>query len=87
MGGPTYRCFNPGSKDTNSRNPKPSDVGLFGVLPGIAGTFMANEVLKIITGTGEVLSGKILFFNIFNNTFRTMTIKSVPENHNIGAKL
>ncbi len=87
QGGPTYRCFNPPSKDINSRNPKPSDVGLFGVLPGIAGTLMANEVLKIITDTGEVLSGKILFFNIFNNTFKTMTIKNVPENHNIGARL
>lgn len=87
QGGPTYRCFNPGSKDANSRNPKPADVGLFGVLPGIAGTFMANEVLKIITGAGEVLSGKILFFNISTNTFRTMNIKSVPENHNVGANL
>ncbi len=87
LGGPTYRCFNPLSINPHLKNPSPSDIGLFGVLPGIAGTFMANEVLKILTGTGEVLSGKILFFNIFNNTFRTMTIKNVAENHNIGAIL
>lgn len=85
--GPTYRCFNPRSQNINKKNPKPADVGLFGVLPGIAGTYMANEVLKILTGSGEILSGKILFFNIFNNTFRTMTIKNVPENHNIRAIL
>jgi sulfur-carrier protein adenylyltransferase/sulfurtransferase len=87
QGGPTYRCFNPRSQNSNIKNPKPADVGLFGVLPGIAGTYMANEVLKILTGSGEILSGKILFFNIFNNTFRTLTIKNVPENHNIGAIL
>jgi molybdopterin/thiamine biosynthesis adenylyltransferase len=87
MGGPTYRCFNPISSNKNPRNPKPEDVGLFGVLPGITGTYMANEVLKIITQTGEILSGKVLLFNIFNNTFRTIAVKNVPENHNIRANI
>jgi molybdopterin/thiamine biosynthesis adenylyltransferase len=67
-GGPTYRCYNP-FESTEFKNPSPSDVGLFGVLPGIAGTFMANEVIKIITETGEILSGKVLLINILNNTF------------------
>ena len=31
-------------------------LDLFGVLPGITGTYMANEVIKIITETGEVLA-------------------------------
>lgn len=55
--GATYRCYNP-QKDDNFRNPMPKDVGLFGVLPGIVGTYMANEVIKVITGTGEILQGK-----------------------------
>ena len=65
------------------RDPLPIQVGLFGVLPGIIGTYMANEVIKIITEAGEVLSGKILLINIFNNTFSTIKINNNPENHNI----
>ena len=33
-GGPTYRCYNPAAPDKNYKNPAPSQVGLFGVLPG-----------------------------------------------------
>jgi adenylyltransferase/sulfurtransferase len=82
-GGPTYRCYNPSAENKSFNNPLPSGTGLFGVLPGIVGTYIANEVIKIITETGEVLSGKVLFINIFNNTFRTFSVKNIPENHNI----
>ena len=82
-GGPTYRCYNPQTKNTDYKNPHPADVGLFGVLPGITGTYMANEVIKILTGTGNVLSGKILLINVFNNTFYTFSVINNPENHNI----
>jgi adenylyltransferase/sulfurtransferase len=83
MGGPTYRCFNPSGTSESYKNPVPAQVGLLGVLPGITGTLMANEVIKIITGTGDILSGKILIFNIFNNTFRTFAVNNIPENHKI----
>ncbi len=82
-GGATYRCYNPDKQEMNFKNPAPSQVGLFGVLPGITGTLMANEVIKIITETGDVLGGKVLFFNILSNTFRTISVKSIPGNHNI----
>jgi len=82
-GGPTYRCYNPETTAGDYKNPAASEVGLFGVLPGITGTMMANEVIKIITETGDVVSGKILIFNIFNNTFNTFTVNNIPENHNI----
>ncbi len=82
-GGPTYRCYNPYIESKEFKNPAPAEVGLMGVLPGITGTFMANEVLKIITGSGEVLSGKVLFFNILNNSFFSITIKNKLENHSI----
>lgn len=85
-GGPTYRCYNPQSK-SDSRNPSPAAVGLLGVLPGITGTYMANEVIKIITETGELLAGKILLFNIRNNSFRIFNVKNIPGNHNIKAIL
>ncbi len=49
---------------------KTEDIGLVGVLPGIAGSLQANEVLKIITGYGEVLSRKLLVFAINENRFQ-----------------
>jgi molybdopterin/thiamine biosynthesis adenylyltransferase len=82
-GGPTYRCYNPSLENNNFKNPLPSQVGLLGVLPGITGTYMANEVIKIITQTGDILSGKILLINIFNNTFNIFNVNNVPENHDI----
>lgn len=48
---------------------KENEIGLIGVLPGIAGTLQANEIIKIITGYGEVISGKLLIFNIQENRF------------------
>ena len=82
-GGPTYRCFNPYDQTTKYKNPRPEDVGLIGVLPGITGTIMANEVIKIITETGIVLSGKLLIFNILNYSFHTIKIENIPGNHDI----
>jgi len=53
---------------------KENDIGLIGVLPGIAGTLQANEIIKIITGYGEVISGKLLVFNIQENRFNLFKI-------------
>lgn len=82
-GGPTYRCFNPKTITKDFNNPAPSMVGLFGVLPGITGTYMANEVIKVITGTGNILCGKVLLINILTNTFNVFSVTNIPENHNI----
>jgi sulfur-carrier protein adenylyltransferase/sulfurtransferase len=82
-GGPTYRCYNPQAKNDEFKNPLPSGVGLFGVLPGIIGTYLANEVIKVITETGDILSGKILLINILTNAFNTFSVANIPENHNI----
>ncbi len=82
-GGATYRCYNPAAPDKIYKNPAPAQVGLFGVLPAITGTLMANEVIKIITETGEILSGKVLIFNILNNTFNTFSVNNIQENHEI----
>ena len=51
-----------------------NDIGLIGVLPGIAGTLQANEIIKIITGFGEVISGKLLVFNIQENRFNLFSM-------------
>jgi molybdopterin/thiamine biosynthesis adenylyltransferase len=81
-GGPTYRCYNP-YNNIKYLDPEPGDTGLFGVLPGITGTYMASEAIKIITGIGDVLSGNMLYFNILNNNTYMIHINNIPENHNI----
>jgi sulfur-carrier protein adenylyltransferase/sulfurtransferase len=73
-GGPSYTKYNP-QNASDFKNPSPKAVGLFGMLPGIAGTYMANEAIKIITGYGDVLSGKILLINILRNTFNVFYVK------------
>lgn len=40
-----------------------NDAGVIGTLPGVLGTLQANEVIKMITGIGDVLSGKVLIFD------------------------
>lgn len=62
--GPTYRCLFPAAV-TNSRNC--NELGVLGVAVGIIGMFQANEVLKMILEIGEVLSGKLLVYNMLNN--------------------
>jgi len=81
--GPTYRCYNPGEGSGSLINPSPDDVGLLGVLPGITGILMANEVIKIITGLGEILSGRVLIFNILDYSFNFLKIRNIPANHQI----
>ena len=45
--------------------------GVLGVLPGIVGTMMANEAMKIITGIGEPLMNQLFTYNILTNqTYR-----------------
>ena len=60
--GPTLRCLSPeqpGAFDV----PSCAEVGVIGVIPGIIGAFQANEVIKIILGIGEILTGKLLIFD------------------------
>ncbi|MDQ6477014.1 HesA/MoeB/ThiF family protein [Dyadobacter sp. LHD-138] len=62
--GPTYRCLFPEAEEGDNCEV----AGVIGILPGIIGTYMANEAIKIICGIGEILSGKLLVISALNNT-------------------
>jgi adenylyltransferase/sulfurtransferase len=62
--GPTYRCLFP---DENTQSLNCEDAGVIGISVGIIGMLQANEVIKMILEIGEVLSSKILVYNILNN--------------------
>jgi adenylyltransferase/sulfurtransferase len=71
--GPSYRCLFPKPPKEGSVT-NCSEVGVLGVLPGIIGTMMANEVLKIILEFDPVLSGKLLCYNSRTAEMSTITI-------------
>ena len=74
--GPTYRCVFPKS---TRQNISCEATGVLGVLPGILGTLQAAEVLKIILGVGEVLSGKLKLINMMRASEQTININKRPE--------
>lgn len=55
-----------------------SEAGVIGVLPGILGSMQALEVIKVITGLGEVLHDKMMFYNgLTQETFKLSFSKDV----------
>ena len=48
---------------------------MLGILPGIIGSFQANEIIKVITGIGDTLDGKLLIFDALSMESRTMKIR------------
>ncbi len=70
--GPSYRCLFPAAGD--HVNGTSDVVGIYSIIPGIIGLIQANEVLKIVSGAGEVMSGKLLIYNSFTNQFSSIAI-------------
>ena len=64
QGGPSYRSLFP-EEDQSSLNC--AEAGVLGTTVGMIGMLQANEALKIILGMGEILSGKILIYNMLKN--------------------
>lgn len=80
--GPTLRCLCPEPPDP-FEVPSCAEVGIIGVLPGIIGVMQASEVIKIITGVGEVLSGKLLLFDALVMNSDTFTFVRNEEVANV----
>jgi adenylyltransferase/sulfurtransferase len=76
--GPCYRCMFPEPPDPGSV-PSCAEGGVLGVLPGIIGTFQANEVLKLILGIGSPSIGKLTYFDAMDFEFRQFKIRRDPN--------
>lgn len=80
--GPTYRCLYPeapADEDCFSC----SVNGVLNVLPGIVALYMANEAIKVISGYGEVLSGKLLLIDIERNEHRLLSFEVNEANKHL----
>ncbi len=72
--GPNYRDLFP-SPPPPGQVPNCAEGGVLGVLPGIIGSMQANEVIKIITGIGEPLSGRLFLFDAASFTTRILKVR------------
>jgi molybdopterin/thiamine biosynthesis adenylyltransferase len=80
--GPNYRDLYP-EPPPPGLVPSCAEGGVLGVLPGIIGSLQANEVIKVITGIGETLSGRLFAFDALNFSTKIFKIgkdKSNPLN-------
>jgi len=75
--GPCYRCLYP-SPPPPGEIPSCAEGGVLGVLPGLLGTLQAAEAIKLVTGIGEPLVGRLLLVEALSMAFRTLRIRRDP---------
>ncbi|MBC6478629.1 MAG: molybdopterin-synthase adenylyltransferase MoeB [Hormoscilla sp. GM7CHS1pb] len=76
--GPNYRDLYP-EPPPPGMVPSCAEGGVLGILPGIIGVIQATETVKIITGKGTTLSGRLLLYDALNMTFRELKLRPNPE--------
>ncbi|HEX2161372.1 MAG TPA: molybdopterin-synthase adenylyltransferase MoeB [Thermoleophilaceae bacterium] len=76
--GPCYRCLYP--------TPPPAELapscganGVLGALPGIMGVLQAIEVVKLITGSGDPMIGRLLLYEALSTSFTDLKLRRDPE--------
>ncbi len=77
--GPNYRDLFP-TPPPPGLVPSCAEGGVIGVLPGIIGSLQANEVIKVITGIGEPLSGRLFLFDALTFETRVFKLSKDPGN-------
>ena len=59
--------------------PLSHEVGVMGVLPGIIGIIQATEVIKYLLGIGELLLGRMIYYDALYMTFDEIKIRKNPQ--------
>ncbi len=78
LGAPCYRCMCP-QPPPPGMVPSCAEGGVLGVLPGLIGTMQALEAIKLITGIGQPLLGKLLHVDALSLRFRTLNLRRDPD--------
>ena len=65
--------------------PTCAEAGVIGVLPGLIGCWQAWEAIKVLTGVGEPLSGKVLLYDSLSQTMKKVTLKPLPQSRQISS--
>jgi adenylyltransferase/sulfurtransferase len=77
--GPTYRDIFP---QENQFAPNCAEAGVLGTTVGLIGMLQANEAMKILLEIGDVLSGKLLIYDLLSNSQQVFEFDKAPERKN-----
>lgn len=77
-GGPCYRCLYP-EPPPPGLVPSCAEGGVLGVLPGVIGAIQATETIKLLTGIGEPLIGRLMLYDALSMRFRELKLRRNPN--------
>ncbi|MBV9384695.1 MAG: adenylyltransferase/sulfurtransferase MoeZ [Streptosporangiaceae bacterium] len=76
--GPCYRCLYP-EPPPPGMVPSCAEGGVLGVLCASIGSIQVNEAIKLITGIGEPLTGRLMIYDALEMSYRTVRVMKDPE--------
>lgn len=76
--GPCYRCLFPEPPPLEFA-PNCAEAGVLGVLPGVIGSLQATEAIKLLTGIGSPMIGRMLVYDGLDLSFNTVRIAKDPD--------
>jgi molybdopterin/thiamine biosynthesis adenylyltransferase/rhodanese-related sulfurtransferase len=76
--GPCYRCLYP-EPPPPGMVPSCAEGGVLGVLCASIGSIQVNEAIKLITGVGDSLAGRLMIYDALEMSYRTVRVQKDPE--------
>src|SRR5262252_5611439 len=76
--GPCYRCLYP-EPPPPGMVPSCAEGGVLGVLCASIGSIQVTEAIKLLTGIGEPLVGRLMIYDALEMSYRTLNIKKDPD--------
>jgi sulfur-carrier protein adenylyltransferase/sulfurtransferase len=76
--GPCYRCLYP-EPPPPGMVPSCAEGGVLGVLCATVGSIQANEAIKLITGIGDPIVGRLVIYDALELSFKDITMRKDPE--------
>src|SRR5581483_3322266 len=76
--GPCYRCLYP-EPPPPGMVPSCAEGGVLGVLCASIGSIQVNEAIKLITGIGEPIVGRLMIYDALEMTYRSVKVRKDPE--------
>ncbi|HEX6931542.1 MAG TPA: adenylyltransferase/sulfurtransferase MoeZ [Streptosporangiaceae bacterium] len=76
--GPCYRCLYP-EPPPPGMVPSCAEGGVLGVLCASIGSIQVNEAIKVLTGIGEPLVGRLMIYDALEMNYRRLNIKKDPD--------
>jgi len=76
--GPCYRCLYP-EPPPPGMVPSCAEGGVLGVLCASIGSIQVNEAIKLITGIGDPLAGRLMIYDALEMSYRTVKVNKDPD--------